>query len=317
VLGYLVRRVLQAFVVILGVTLIVFLLSQLIPGGQARAALGPRATSGQLANFNHLNGYDQPIWQQYWNYLIALFHGDLGYSYKNNQGVTSLIADRLGKTMVLVGVSTLFALAVAIPIGMAQAVRRNRPFDYGMTAVTFILYAMPAFLAGELLIIFFSFTLNWLPSQPPTDASAWAVLTNPVPFILPILTLSALEIAAFSRYMRSAMLDTLTEDYIRTAKAKGASSRRVLWGHALRNAILPILTLIGLTLPAVVGGALITEAIFNYPGMGLLTVQAASNDDVPLVLGTTLVATIATVLGSLLADLLYAAADPRIRLGEQ
>jgi peptide/nickel transport system permease protein len=219
--------------------------------------------------------------------------------------------------MVLVGVSTLFALAVAIPIGMAQAVRRNRPFDYGMTAVTFILYAMPAFLAGELLIIFFSFTLNWLPSQPPTDASAWAVLTNPVPFILPILTLSALEIAAFSRYMRSAMLDTLTEDYIRTAKAKGASSRRVLWGHALRNAILPILTLIGLTLPAVVGGALITEAIFNYPGMGLLTVQAASNDDVPLVLGTTLVATIATVLGSLLADLLYAAADPRIRLGEQ
>ncbi len=316
-LGYLVRRVLQAFVVILGVTLIVFLLSQLIPGGQARAALGPRATSGQLANFNHLNGYDQPIWQQYWNYLIALFHGDLGYSYKNNQGVTSLIADRLGKTMVLVGVSTLFALAVAIPIGMAQAVRRNRPFDYGMTAVTFILYAMPAFLAGELLIIFFSFTLNWLPSQPPTDASAWAVLTNPVPFILPILTLSALEIAAFSRYMRSAMLDTLTEDYIRTAKAKGASSRRVLWGHALRNAILPILTLIGLTLPAVVGGALITEAIFNYPGMGLLTVQAASNDDVPLVLGTTLVATIATVLGSLLADLLYAAADPRIRLGEQ
>ncbi|MEI7746320.1 MAG: ABC transporter permease, partial [Actinomycetota bacterium] len=174
-LGYLVRRVLQAFVVILGVTLIVFLLSQLIPGGQARAALGPRATSGQLANFNHLNGYDQPIWQQYWNYLIALFHGDLGYSYKNNQGVTSLIADRLGKTMVLVGVSTLFALAVAIPIGMAQAVRRNRPFDYGMTAVTFILYAMPAFLAGELLIIFFSFTLNWLPSQPPTDASAWAV----------------------------------------------------------------------------------------------------------------------------------------------
>ncbi|MCX6513059.1 MAG: ABC transporter permease, partial [Actinobacteria bacterium] len=291
--------------------------SQLIPGGQARAALGPRATSGQLANFNHLNGYDQPIWQQYWNYLIALFHGDLGYSYKNNQGVTSLIADRLGKTMVLVGVSTLFALAVAIPLGMAQAVRRNRPFDYGMTAVTFILYAMPAFLAGELLIIFFSFTLNWLPSQPPTDASAWAVLTNPVPFILPILTLSALEIAAFSRYMRSAMLDTLTEDYIRTAKAKGASSRRVLWGHALRNAILPILTLIGLTLPAVVGGALITEAIFNYPGMGLLTVQAASNDDVPLVLGTTLVATIATVLGSLLADLLYAAADPRIRLGEQ
>ncbi len=173
---------------------------------------------------------------------------------------------------------------------------------------------MPAFLAGELLIIIFSFSLHWLPSQPPSDLSAWGPITHPVDFILPVVTLSLLEVAAFSRYMRSSMLDTLAEDYVRTATAKGAAPRRVLYGHALRNAILPILTLIGLTLPAVVGGALITEAIFNYPGMGLLTVQAASNDDVPLVLGTTLVATIATVAGSLLADLLYAAADPRIRL---
>ena len=312
--GYLVRRVLQALVVILGVTIIVFLLSQLIPGGQARAALGPKATPTQLANFNHLNGLDRPFLVQYWRYLVDLLHGNLGYSYRNNQGVTSLILDRLGRTMVLVGSSTLLALAIAIPVGIAQAVRRNRPFDYAMTAVGFILYAMPAFLAGELLIIIFSFSLHWLPSQPPSDLSAWGPITHPVDFILPVVTLSLLEVAAFSRYMRSSMLDTLAEDYVRTAAAKGAAPRRVLYGHALRNAILPILTLIGLTLPAVVGGALITEAIFNYPGMGLLTVQAASNDDVPLVLGTTLVATIATVAGSLLADLLYAAADPRIRL---
>lgn len=312
--GYLARRVLQALVVILGVTVIVFLLSQLIPGGQARAALGPKATAAQLASFNHLNGLDRPFLLQYWNYLVGLLHGDLGYSYRNNQGVASLIADRLGRTMVLVGSATILALALAIPVGIAQAVRRNRPFDYTMTAFTFVLYAMPAFLAGELLIILFSFTLHWLPAQPPSDLGAWGPFTHPVDFILPVVTLSLLEIAAFSRYMRSSMLDTLAEDYVRTAVAKGAAPRRVLYGHALRNAILPILTLIGLTLPAVVGGALITEAIFNYPGMGLLTVQAASNDDVPLVLGTTLVATIATVLGSLLADLLYAAADPRIRL---
>jgi peptide/nickel transport system permease protein len=217
--------------------------------------------------------------------------------------------------MVLVGVSTLFALFIAIPLGMAQAVRRNQFFDSSLTAVSFFLYAMPAFLIGELLILFFSFNLGWFPSQPPSDASAWAIFTDPRAFVLPVFSLAALTIAAFSRYMRSSVLDTLTEDYIRTAKAKGASPRRSLYGHALRNALIPILTLIGLTLPAIVGGALITEDVFNYPGMGLLTVQSATNDDIPLVLGTTLVATVATVVGSLIADLLYAAADPRIRLG--
>lgn len=313
--GYIVRRLIQAFFVILGVTLVVFVLSQLIPGGEARAALGPKATQLQINHFNHLNGFDQPLWVQYWHYLLGLFKGNLGYSYRNNQGVTSLIAERLPKTMVLVGASTLLSLVIAIPVGMAQAVRRNSLYDYTVTGIGFFLYAMPAFLVGELLILYFSFDLAWFPSQPPTTASAWAVFTQPQDFVLPVLTLAALTIAGFSRYMRSSVLDTLAEDYIRTARAKGAGSRRVLYGHALRNALLPLLTLIGLTLPAIVGGALITEDVFNYPGMGLLTVQAAQNDDIPLVLGTTLVATIATVLGSLLADVLYAAADPRIRLG--
>ena len=314
-LGYLLRRLGQAIIVILGVTLIVFVLSQLIPGGQARAALGPKATQSQISHFNILNGFNQPLWVQYWHYILGLLKGDLGYSYRNNQGVTALIVTRLPKTVVLVGVSTLLALVIAIPLGMAQAVRRNHFFDYSMTAVSFVLYAMPAFLIGELLILFFAFTLHWFPSQPPSDASAWAVFTNPRAFVLPVVALAALTVAGFSRYMRSSVLDTLTEDYIRTAKAKGGSPRRILYGHAFRNALLPILTLLGLTLPAIVGGALIVEDVFNYPGMGLLTVQSASNDDIPLVLGTTLIATIATVVGSLLADVLYAAADPRIRLG--
>ncbi|MEI8403877.1 MAG: ABC transporter permease [Actinomycetes bacterium] len=314
-LGYIVRRTLQAIVVILGVTLIVFLLGQLIPGGQARAALGPKATSIQITHFTHLNGFDQPLWVQYWHYIVNMLNGDFGYSYKNNQGVGRLIVERLPKTFTLVGASTLLALVIAIPLGMAQAIRRNTPFDYAMTAASFILYAMPAFLMGELLILLFSFTLHWLPSAPPTDASAWAVFTDPVAFILPVASLAALTVASFSRYMRSSVLDTVAEDYIRTARAKGAGSRRILWAHAMRNALLPIITLIGLSLPAIVGGALIIEDVFNYPGMGLLTVQAANNDDIPLILGTTLVATIATVLGSLLADVLYAVADPRIRLG--
>ena len=300
--GYLIRRFGQAIIVILGVTFIVFILSQLIPGGQARAALGPRATPSQISNFNIINGYNQPLWVQYWHYLLGLLKGNLGYSYKNNQSVTSLIAQRLPKTLVLLSVSTILALFIAIPLGMSQAVRRNSVYDYTVTATSFILYAFPAFLLGELLILFFSFNLNWFPSQPPSTASAWALFSDPRAFVLPVFTLAALTIAGFSRFMRSSVLDTLTEDYIRTAKAKGGSPRRVLYGHALRNALLPILTLIGLTLPAIVGGALIVEDIFNYPGMGLLTVQAASNDDIPLILGTTLVATVATVLGSLFAD---------------
>ncbi|MEI8050548.1 MAG: ABC transporter permease [Actinomycetes bacterium] len=313
--GYLMRRVVQAIIVVLGVTLVVFLLSHLIPGGQARAALGPRANHAQIIAFNHANGYDQPLLVQYWRYITGLVAGNLGYSYKNNQGVAALIMNRIPKTLALVGVSTLLALLIALPLGMAQAVRRNSGFDYSMTAVTFVLYATPAFLIGELSIIFFSFTLGWLPSSVPSDASSLAIFTNPLAFVLPVVTLAALTIAAFSRYMRSSVLDALTGDYIRTARAKGASPRRVLYGHAMRNALLPILTLIGLSLPAIVGGALITEVVFNYPGMGLLTVQAAQNIDIPLVLGTTLVATVATVGGSLLADVLYAAADPRIRLG--
>jgi peptide/nickel transport system permease protein len=314
--GFLLRRLGQAIIVILGVTAVVFLLGQLIPGGQARAALGPKATPMQLSHFNIVNGFNESIWVQYWHYILRLLHGNLGYSYRNNQGVTSLILNRLPKTIVLVGAATLLAIFVSIPMGITQAVRRNSVFDYSATGVLFFLYAMPDFFIGEVLILYLSFDLHWFPSAPPTDASAWAVFTQPNAFFLPVLVLAVTSIAAYSRYMRGSMLETVAEDFIRTAQAKGAPPRRVLYRHALRNSLLPMITLIGLTLPAIIGGAIIVEDLFNYPGMGLLTVQSASNDDVPLVLGTTLVATIATVLGSLVADVLYAVADPRIRLGE-
>lgn len=313
--GYLLRRFLQAIVVILGVTLIVFVLGQLIPGGEARAVLGSKATPVSIAHFNELNGFNQPVWDQFYHYILNLLHGNLGYSYKYNQGVTAVIKERLGKTLVLVGTATLVALVISIPLGILQVVRRNTVTDYTLTGLSFILYAMPAFLLGTLLIIFFSFDLHWFPVSPPSNASPWAVFTDPRAFVMPIITLAAITIASFSRYMRSSMMDALTEDYIRTARAKGASNRRVLYGHTLRNALIPILTLLGLSLPAIVSGAVITETVFNYPGMGLLVVYASENSDIPLVLGTTLVVTVATVLGSLIADILYAVADPRIRFG--
>ena len=317
--GFLLRRLVQAIIVIAGVVLIIFLLSRLIPGGECKAVYGPKATMANCARFNRLNGFDNPVLVQFGDYLKGLvwpiWHPNLGYSYKFNQGVFQVIAERLPKTLVLVGTATVLSLVIAIPLGIIQVVRRNHPTDYALTSLSFILYAMPAFLLGTLLIIWFAFDLKWFPVSPPSDASPWAVFTDPRAFVLPVITLSAITIASFSRYMRSSMMDTLAEDYVRTARAKGASQRRVLYGHALRNALIPILTLVGLSIPVIVSGAVITETVFNYPGMGLLTVYAAQNSDIPLVLGTTLVATVATVIGSLLADVLYAMADPRIRFG--
>jgi peptide/nickel transport system permease protein len=314
--GYLLRRLGQALIVILGVILITFILAKLIPGGEAKAVLGPKATPSNIARFNRLNGLDAPLYLQFWRYIEGIFaHLDLGYSYKYNEGVRQVIGQRLPKTLTLVGASVLISVVVAVPLGILQVVRRNKPVDYVLTGSSFFFYAMPDFLLGTLLIIWFAFDLHWFPVSPPSDASAWAVFTDPRAFVLPVVTLAATTVASFSRYMRSSMMDALAEDYIRTARAKGAGNRRVLYGHALRNALIPMITLLGLSLPAIVSGALIVENVFNYPGMGLLTVQSAFNDDIPVVLGTTLVITVATVIGSLLADILYAVADPRIRLG--
>jgi peptide/nickel transport system permease protein len=314
-IGFLTRRIIQAIIVILGVILIVFLLSKLIPGGEAAAALGPRRSPSEVAHFNLVHGLDLPIYDQFWRYLWGLFHLNLGYSFKNNEGVKELISQRLPKTLTLVGVSTVVALIIAVPLGILQVVKRYSVIDYTLTGASFLFYAMPPFFLGFLLILYFSFDFHLFPVSPPISSNAASIFTDPRAFVLPVITLSAITIASFSRYMRSSMMDALTQDYVRTARAKGASNNRVLYGHALRNALIPILTLIGLSLPAIASGALITETVFNYPGMGLLTVTAAGNDDVPTVLGATLVITIFTVAGSLLADVLYAIADPRIRLG--
>jgi peptide/nickel transport system permease protein len=314
-LGYLVRRFLQAVIVVLGVIVIVFLLSRLIPGGEAHAVLGPKATPSLVREFNRANGFTQPLWVQFWHYLIGLPLLHLGYSYKFTEPVWDVISTRLPKTLVLVGTSTLLALVVAVPLGVLQVVRKNKPSDYALTGLAFVLYSMPSFFLGTLLIEWFAFDAKLLPVSPPSGASPFAVWTDPRGFILPVVTLAAITVAGFSRYMRSSLLDAMAEDYIRTARAKGASGRRVLYGHALRNALIPIITLLGLSLPGIVSGAVIVEDLFNYPGMGLLTVQAATNADIPTVLGTTLVITVATVAGSLVADILYVIVDPRIRYG--
>lgn len=317
-IAFLGRRLVQAVIVVIGVMLLVFLLAHVIPGGAARAALGPRASRTQIAQFNRLNNYNRPLLAQFGLYIKNLvLHQDLGYSYHFNEGVTAVIEQRLPKTLVLVGISTVVALVIAVPLGVIQVVRRNTPVDYALTGLSFVLYAAPAFLLGTLLILYLAVDTHVFSVEAPQGQTVASILAQPRGLVLPVFTIAAITIASFSRYMRSSLMEAMTEDFVRTARAKGASPRRVLYRHALRNALIPIITLLGLSIPTIVSGAVVTETVFNYPGMGLLAYQAAENTDIPLLLGIAFVATLATVVGSLLADILYALLDPRIRYGRR
>jgi peptide/nickel transport system permease protein len=309
-----VRRIGQAVVVVFIVSVMTFLLLHLLPGGAARAELGFRATRASIAAFNKANGYNLPLVPQYFHYLAQLFHGNLGYSYKLNEPVSTLLSQDLPKSFYLSGLALILTLIIAIPLGIYQAVRRNRPDDYFVTGLSFIGYSMPTFWLGLLLIAFFSIFLKWLPPAAPQSATVSGAFADPRAMVLPVLTLTIVGIAFFSRYMRSSAIESLAQDYIRTARAKGVTRRGLLFGHMLRNAILPVVTLIGLSVPALLSGNLITESVFNYPGVGLLFWTAAETRDYPTLLALTLVVAIFTVLGNLLADISYGIIDRRVRV---
>lgn len=311
-IGYLVRRTGQALLVVIGVSIVVFVLIHMLPGGP-RALMGPKTTPQQVRAFIVANGYNKPIFVQYWHYIANLVRGNLGYSYHYNQTVDSLLAQNLPKTGALVGLAVAVAIIVSLPLGILQAVRRNKPIDYVLTGASFIGYSMPTFWLGILLVMLFSIQLHWLPPEAPQGATVGGVFQQPTALILPVVTLAIVSIASYSRFMRSSAIETLVQDYVRSARAKGASSWRTLFRHVVPNSLLPMITLVGLSLPAVVSGAVLTESIFNYPGMGLLFWNAATSHDYPVLMGTAVVVGVATVVGSLLADILYAVADPRVR----
>lgn len=312
---YVLKRLLQALAVTLLVTVIAFTILHLLPGGAARAALGKEATADQIAQFNRDNGFDQILPVQYLRYLGRLLTGDLGYSYLYNQPVAEAIAQRLPKTMVLSLLSTAVAVVIAIPLGVLQAVRRNKWQDYLVTAVALLTYATPLFFAGLVLIILFSQAWPILPPEAPQGFTMAEMFADSRALILPVVTLAIGTLAAYTRYVRSSMVDNLNENYIRTARSKGMAENRVIFGHALRNSLFPVITLLGMYLPALFSGALVVESLFNFPGMGLMFWQAAQHRDYPVLLAVTVIVSLATVVGALIADLLYAVADPRVRLG--
>jgi peptide/nickel transport system permease protein len=255
--GYMVRRLGQAIVVTVGVTLITFIMLHLLPGSLARDILGNRASPQAIAQFNHDNGLDRPVWYQYWLFLDKLLHGNLGYSFQFNRSVDSLLAIELPRDLVLGGISLILSVLIAIPIGVAQAVRRNRVVDHVGTGVSFLLYSMPQYAIALLLIQFLSISFHVFPAEAPQSTSALGVLSHPAGLVLPVASLTLVTYAQFSRYMRSSAIDTLAQDYMRTARAKGLPERLVLYRHLLRNSMIAVVTLVGLSIPYVITGTLI------------------------------------------------------------
>jgi len=312
--AYLLRRIGTSIIVLIGISIFMYLLLHVVFPSPARVALGLRANNAQIAAFNKANGYDRPVFDQYLTYINGLLHGNLGYSYAENQTVAALFAERLARSIYLSGISLLLAILIALPLGIFQAVRRNSLGDNVATSLAFILYSMPSFFLGLILIQIFALSFPILGFEASQSTSIWTVIGDWHDMLLPILTLVLITVANFSRYMRSSSIDVLAQDYIKVARAKGLPERLVLTRHMARNASLPMITLIGLFLPALLAGNLIVETLFNYQGLGLLFFNSLQKEDYPVLLAYTLLGAVFVVLGNLVADFALTIADPRIRL---
>jgi peptide/nickel transport system permease protein len=311
---YLIRRIITSIIVVIGVSIFIFVLLHAAYPSPARDVLGLQARPIQIAAWNKQNGYDDPVIVQYLHYMDKLIHGNLGYSYVENQSVLALFQERWARSAYLSGISLLIAVLIALPLGIFQAVKRNSIGDNVATSAAFILYSMPSFFLGLILIQVFALSLPVFNFEASQSTNVFYVMGDWYSMTLPIFTLALITVAAFSRYMRSASIDVLAQDYIKVARAKGLPERLVLMRHLVRNASLPMVTLIGLSLPGLLAGNLITESLFNYPGLGLLFFESLSKVDYPVMLAYTLIGAVLVVVGNLVADIALTVADPRIRL---
>ncbi len=312
---YSLNRVFQAIPTLILLSIASFVLIHVVPGGPAVVMLGDKATPALIAQINRSLGLNKPLWVQYMVWLGQLVRGNFGYSYSYHQSVASLILLNLPRTLILVVTAIAISHVIAIIVGVYQASRRGQPVDHTLTALLYFLYAMPTFWLGVLMVSVFSIGLGWFPSgglYNPLLGHA-TVGSYLVHMVLPVSVLVIGSVAGWGRYMRSSMSETLTQDYIRTARAKGLTECTVMMHHALKNSLLPLITLVGMSLPALFSGALIIEMIFDYPGMGLLFWNAAQQRDYPILLGIVIIIGVLTILGNLIADLLYAVVDPRIQ----
>jgi ABC-type dipeptide/oligopeptide/nickel transport system permease component len=301
---YLARRLAQSLLVVLGVSFVVFFILHLT-GDPALLLLPPDATAAEIQKFREAMGFNDPFLVQYWRFLKGALRGDFGESTRHGEPAMALVLERLPATFELAGAGMVIALCVAIPAGIVSAVRRNTVIDYISTVVALLGQSMPTFWLGIMLILIFSVQLHLLPSSGRGELQH---------LVLPAITLGLFTTARMTRLTRSGMLEVLGQDYIRTARAKGVNEPPVVWKHALKNAAVPIVTIAGIELGALLGGSVITETIFAWPGVGRLSVQAIYNRDYPVVQAAVFVLATTFVAVNLLVDVVYTYLDPRIRL---
>ena len=313
---YLLRRLLIALPSLLGISVVLFTVLALAPGDPfAEMALNPNIPAEVQQRLREQFGLDDPIWQRYFRWLFAMLHGDWGFSFISRVNVDKLIWQRVPVTLAVIGASQVLALLIALPVGIYSAARPYSLFDRIASTLAFVGFSLPTFFTGLLLILLFSIKLDWLPFVFRADISAtgwqwwWLHIKQA---IMPVLVLGLFQGASWTRYVRSAMLDVIRLDYVTTARSKGLREWSVIMKHVVRNALIPVVTLVALTMPQVFGGAIVTEQIFRVPGIGSLLIDAILRNDTPVVMAVTFVFSCLVILFNLIADLLYGWLDPRI-----
>jgi len=316
VLNYLIRRLLMAVPSLLGISVVLFCILALAPGDPfsdlaTDPSIPPSVAAGLRAKF----GLDDPVYLRYFHWLAAMLHGDWGFSFASRINVTTLIMQRLPTTLVVIGASQILAFLIAVPVGVYAGVRPYSFFDQAATSVALIGFSLPTFFTGLVLILVFSVNLRWLPMVYRTDIGgsglplAWAYSRQA---IMPVVVLGLFQGAAWTRFVRASVLDVVRLDHVTTARAKGLPERVVVLKHVVRNALIPVVTLVALQMPIIFGGAIITEQIFRVPGIGSLLISAILANDTPVIMGVTFVFACLVIVFNLIADLLYGWLDPRI-----
>jgi peptide/nickel transport system permease protein len=301
---YVLRRILQSIVVLIGVSIVVFLLARLAPGDPATLMLAETASPDQIAAAREHYGFNDPLYEQYWLFISRAVQGDFGDSLYYKEPALGVVMEAFPETAKLAFVAFLLAVGIALPLGVLAAIKRDTIWDFLAVGLSVLGQAAPSYWIGILLILFFSVRLQWLPSSGDY---------GPEYIILPAITLAALLMAVLTRLTRAGMLDVLSEDYVRTARSKGLQEQSVLVRHALRNAMIPLITVMGLQLGSLLGGTVIVEQVFAWPGVGRLAINAISARDYPVIQAVVFIVSVVFVLVNLAVDLLYGVLDPRIR----
>lgn len=314
-ISYIVRKLLLGVPVLFGVTLVVFAIASAMPGDAVLAMISAESPSSEqlIAMRRGQLGLDQPLLAQYLDWLGQLLHGNLGRSFTNGRPVGELIAERLPITLELMGVALLVAFALGTALGVVSALRQYGTADYALTVAGLVGVSIPDFFLGLLLVYVFALELRWFPSSGVRTLGGEFSLADHLRFLaLPAASLALFRTAIFMRYARAGMLEVVHQDYMRTARAKGLRPRLILMRHGLRNAMIPLVTVVGLTLPTLFGGSVVVETIFQWPGVGLLFINAVVDRDSPVIMGYVLITAVIVMLANLLTDLAYAALDPRV-----